>query len=165
MSGPYSHLFSPGKIGGVTLRNRVVMAPIDSIFTTEDGASNERHRAYLAARAKGGVGLIISDNMAVEFPRGATGSKAVRIDQDRYIAALSEVAEDVHFWGAQDRRAAESLGQADDAWSHPGQPARLRLRNRVAGLRRCASGADHRRGRRNGRGLRRRGGPRPASAV
>ena len=101
MSGPYSHLFSPGKIGGVTLRNRVVMAPIDSIFTTEDGASNERHRAYLAARAKGGVGLIISDNMAVEFPRGATGSKAVRIDQDRYIAALSEVAEDVHFWGAK----------------------------------------------------------------
>lgn len=101
MSGPYPHLLSPGQIGGLTLRNRVVMAPIDSIFSTEDGASNERHRAYLAARAKGGVGLIISDNMAVEFPRGATGSKAIRIDQDRYIAALSEVAEEVHFWGAK----------------------------------------------------------------
>lgn len=57
MSGPYPHLLSPGQIGGLTLRNRVVMVPIDSIFSTEDGASNERHRAYLAARAKGGVGL------------------------------------------------------------------------------------------------------------
>lgn len=57
MSGPYPHLLSPGQIGGLTLRNRVVMAPIDSIFSTEDGASNERHRAYLAARAKGESGF------------------------------------------------------------------------------------------------------------
>ena len=46
MSGKYERLFTPGKIGNVTLKNRVVMAPIDSILTSEEGASNERHRVY-----------------------------------------------------------------------------------------------------------------------
>ena len=77
------------------------MAPIDSIFATEFGASNERHRRYLAARAAGGVGLIISDNLATEYPRGAVGSRAMRIDEDRFIASLNELVEEVHFWGAR----------------------------------------------------------------
>lgn len=101
MDGKFQRLLTPGQIGSVTLRNRVVMAPIDSIFATEFGASNERHRRYLAARAAGGVGLIISDNLATEYPRGAVGSRAMRIDEDRFIASLNELVEEVHFWGAR----------------------------------------------------------------
>lgn len=94
----YPNLFEPGRIGKLNIKNRIVMAPIDSIFRTEDGALNEQHRYYLGARAAGGVGLIITDNFTVEYPRGAVGSKAARIDQDRFVASLNETVEEIHSW-------------------------------------------------------------------
>ena len=100
MNLKYPDLFNPGYIGSLKIRNRIVMAPIDSKYRTENGAINERHRYYLGARAKGGVGLIIMDNVAVEYPRGSVGVKAARIDQDRFIPFLNETVEEVHFWGA-----------------------------------------------------------------
>jgi 2,4-dienoyl-CoA reductase-like NADH-dependent reductase (Old Yellow Enzyme family)/pyruvate/2-oxoglutarate dehydrogenase complex dihydrolipoamide dehydrogenase (E3) component len=100
MTCKYSHLFSPGQIGTLKLKNRVVMAPVDSIFRTEAGAFNEQHQFYLGARAAGGVGLIVCDNATVDYPRGAVGSKAARLDQDRFTAALNEVADEVHLWDA-----------------------------------------------------------------
>lgn len=100
MTYKYKHLFSPGQIGNLRLKNRVVMAPVDSIFRTEEGAFNEQHRFYLGARAAGGVGLIICDNATVDYPRGAVGSKAARLDQNRFTAALNEVVEEVHLWDA-----------------------------------------------------------------
>jgi 2,4-dienoyl-CoA reductase-like NADH-dependent reductase (Old Yellow Enzyme family) len=96
----YEHLFRPGQLGTLSVRNRVVMAPIDSVLRTEDGASTPAHAAYLAARAAGGVGLIICDNLIVEWPRGSVGSKSLRLDQDRFIASLNEMVEEVHYWGA-----------------------------------------------------------------
>ncbi|NLS45290.1 MAG: FAD-dependent oxidoreductase [Firmicutes bacterium] len=100
MGKKYDNLFSPGQIGTLKLRNRVVMAPIDSIFRTEEGAFNEQHCFYLGARAAGGVGLIICDNATVDYPRGAVGSKAARLDQNRFTAALNETVQEVHLWDA-----------------------------------------------------------------
>jgi len=94
----YPNLFKSGRIGKLDIKNRIVMLPIDSVFRTEGGASNEQHRYYLGARAAGGVGLIITDNFTVEYPRGAVGSKAGRIDQDRFIASLNETIEEIHSW-------------------------------------------------------------------
>jgi 2,4-dienoyl-CoA reductase-like NADH-dependent reductase (Old Yellow Enzyme family)/thioredoxin reductase len=94
----YPHLAAPGKIGTLEVRNRVVMAPIDSVYRTEDGGSTPEHRAYLAERARGGVGLIVSDNLVIEWPRGSVGAKSLRIDQDRFIPSLGELVEAVHFW-------------------------------------------------------------------
>jgi 2,4-dienoyl-CoA reductase-like NADH-dependent reductase (Old Yellow Enzyme family) len=42
----------------MTLRNRLVMSPMETMYGTPDGLPSERTRDYFAARAKGGVGLI-----------------------------------------------------------------------------------------------------------
>ncbi|HLU63616.1 MAG TPA: NAD(P)/FAD-dependent oxidoreductase [Protaetiibacter sp.] len=94
-----STLFSPIDIGRLRVPNRIVMAPVDSVFRSVDGESNEQHREYLAARARGGVGLIISDNLVVDYPRGSVGSRAARIDQDRFVASLNDLVEHVHLAG------------------------------------------------------------------
>ena len=47
-------LFSPIKIGIVTLRNRMVMAPMATGFGTADGQVTDRQIRYYVERAKGG---------------------------------------------------------------------------------------------------------------
>ena len=42
----------------MSLRNRLVMSPMETMYGTPDGLPSERTRDYFAARAKGGVGLI-----------------------------------------------------------------------------------------------------------
>lgn len=54
-------LSEPGRIGDIEIRNRLVMAPMISNLANPDGCTNENHIAYLEERAKGGVGMIITE--------------------------------------------------------------------------------------------------------
>ena len=65
----YPHLFAPGLIGSLTVWNRVVFAPISTGYA-ENGLPTERLAAHHAARARGGVGLIIVES--ANFLRGAS---------------------------------------------------------------------------------------------
>jgi 2,4-dienoyl-CoA reductase-like NADH-dependent reductase (Old Yellow Enzyme family)/thioredoxin reductase len=59
MSGPsFPHLFSPLRIGKVTLPNRIVSSGHDTVMVA-DGAVTDRLVAYQEARARGGTGLIV----------------------------------------------------------------------------------------------------------
>ena len=60
-------LFEPIRIGELELKNRIVMAPINSHLGTELGAVGERLIDYYVERAKGGVSLIISDAMCIDW--------------------------------------------------------------------------------------------------
>ena len=58
---PYTSIFSPIRIGRLTVKNRVVMAPMGNLMMCEEtGRPSEKMTAYFAARAKGGVGLLTS---------------------------------------------------------------------------------------------------------
>ncbi|MEY2435166.1 MAG: hypothetical protein QOF97_2 [Acidimicrobiaceae bacterium] len=56
----YRYLFSPLRIGPVTLANRIVFSAHLTNYA-EDGLPTEQHAAYYAARAAGGAGLIITE--------------------------------------------------------------------------------------------------------
>jgi mycofactocin system FadH/OYE family oxidoreductase 2 len=56
----YRHLFTPLEIGPVTVANRIVFAAHLTNFA-ENGLPSEQHVAYYEARAKGGTGLIITE--------------------------------------------------------------------------------------------------------
>ena len=60
-------LFQPFRLKSLRLQNRIVMAPMTRSFAT-DGLPNEAHVAYYAARARGGVGLILSEGAVIERP-------------------------------------------------------------------------------------------------
>ena len=58
---PYTSIFSPIRVNRLTIKNRVVMAPMGNLMMCEEhGRPNEKMIQYFLARAKGGVGLITS---------------------------------------------------------------------------------------------------------
>ena len=92
-------LSQSGRIGPLKLRNRVVMAPMGTNYSTTDGLSTERDRQYYAERARGGVGMIMTEAMVVtEFARPHHNSLCVY--HDRFIPGLASVVDAIHAHGA-----------------------------------------------------------------
>lgn len=96
----YAHLFSPMTIGNMTVRNRVVMMPMGTNFAKENGGINEDHIHYYEQRAKGGTGLIVVENVCVDFPLGSNGTTQLRMDHDQFIPGLARLCEAIHKHGA-----------------------------------------------------------------
>ncbi|RTL69144.1 MAG: FAD-dependent oxidoreductase [Pseudonocardiaceae bacterium] len=94
-------LFEPGRIGSMTLRNRFVQAPIFTQFATTWGEVDQRLIEYHRARARGGVGLIITENTSVDWELGRTVGNPMRIDHDRFRAGLTDLVEAAHNEGAK----------------------------------------------------------------
>lgn len=65
-------LAAPASIGGLELKNKIIMAPMGSNFAGEDGHTTEQLESYYEERAKGGVGLIILETSAITWPAGAS---------------------------------------------------------------------------------------------
>jgi 2,4-dienoyl-CoA reductase-like NADH-dependent reductase (Old Yellow Enzyme family)/thioredoxin reductase len=98
----YERLFSPGRIGTMQLKNRIVYPPMGTNVCTFEGDVTERLKAYHAARAAGGVGLVIVENAAVDTKAsGARLPFGLNIDDDRYIPGLKELVEVIHKGGAK----------------------------------------------------------------
>ena len=100
MTRSYRHLFEPGRIGRLTLRNRIVMAPMGSNFAEDDGGCGPRIQAYYEARARGGAALLTMGACAVAFPAGTAEPYQVGISRDDHIPGLAELARRVHAQGA-----------------------------------------------------------------
>jgi len=97
----YQHLLKPGKIGGLTIRNRIMVAPMGSNYAEPDGHCSERIKAFYEARAKGGVGLITMGSIAIAFPAGTAEPYQVGISKDEFIPGLKALTERVHKHGAK----------------------------------------------------------------
>ena len=97
----YEHLFSPLQIKTMSLHNRVMMTPMGSNLANPDGSISEEHKNYYKLRAKGGVGLIVVENVCVAFPMGSNGTSQLRLDHDMFIPHMYELTERVHSWGTK----------------------------------------------------------------
>ncbi len=90
----YPRMAQPGRIGRHTLKNRVVMAPMGTNFSTTDGVSTERDVQYYALRAEGGVAAVFTEAMAV-----SNGARAHRsslwVYHDRFIPGLARIVDAV----------------------------------------------------------------------
>jgi 2,4-dienoyl-CoA reductase-like NADH-dependent reductase (Old Yellow Enzyme family) len=60
-----SSLFSPLKICGLTLKNRIAVSPMCE-YSSLDGEPNDWHMVHLGSRAVGGAALVLSEATAVE---------------------------------------------------------------------------------------------------
>ena len=67
MSEQFKYLFSPFKLGPVTVKNRIVSSAHGTMFADGDNILDDRYVEYQRARAKGGAGLIIAGMMNVMF--------------------------------------------------------------------------------------------------
>ncbi|NTW41337.1 MAG: FAD-dependent oxidoreductase [Cellulomonadaceae bacterium] len=95
----FPHLLAPATVGGVELRNRVIMPPMGTAMGTPEGHFSARHAAYYGERARGGAALVVTELTsactAFENLAGLT-----RIDDDACIPGLAAVADAVHAAGA-----------------------------------------------------------------
>lgn len=97
----YEKLFSPIKIGSVELKNRVVMAPMHIGLGQFNGCPTDKMMDYYEERAKGGVGLIITEITRVEDINGASTFAQLSMSQDINAEALRPMAERIHKHGAK----------------------------------------------------------------
>jgi 2,4-dienoyl-CoA reductase-like NADH-dependent reductase (Old Yellow Enzyme family)/thioredoxin reductase len=97
----FEHLISPTRIGGLDLRNRIAMSAMGVEIADEDGHAREPIIAYYEERARGGVGLIITEVCAAAYPRGATAHRQLAASTDDYLPGLRELTERVHRHGAK----------------------------------------------------------------
>lgn len=94
-------LSEPGKIGEVEIRNRLVMAPMISNLANPDGCTNENHIAYLAERAKGGTGLIITEYTYVNNINSRGARNQAGVYNTDFIPKFRRLTERVHSHGAK----------------------------------------------------------------
>ncbi len=97
----FDHLISPVTIGGLHLRNRIAMAAMGVEIAEETGHATEPIIAYYEERARGGVGLIITEVCAAAYPRGATAARQLAASSDEYLPGLQALTERVHRHGAK----------------------------------------------------------------
>ncbi|MGN0520709.1 MAG: FAD-dependent oxidoreductase [Candidatus Fimenecus sp.] len=97
----YEKLFTPGKIGNVEIKNRVVMPPMMLGFGQFDGTPTETMMNYYEERAIGGAGLIVTEITRVNDFSGASAFAQLAISHDYHIAPLKEMTDRVHRHGTK----------------------------------------------------------------
>jgi len=101
VQGKYSHLLSPGRIGKLSLRNRIVLMAMGVSLAEEDGSVGDRLLAYHEEQAKGGAALIVSGACGVAWPVAAVQRNQLAISDDRFIPGLRRLCDAVHAHGAR----------------------------------------------------------------
>ncbi len=95
--GRYRYLFSPLRLGPVTVRNRVVFSAHLTNYA-QDGLPTAQHAAYYEARAKGGAGLIITEEHSTH-PTDWPYEKLIHGFHRRVIPGYRAITEAVHRHG------------------------------------------------------------------
>ena len=98
------HLFSPLKIRGMELKNRIVMPAMTTLLGNADGTVSDPFIDYYVARARGGAALLTTDTMDVHpythnLALGERGFTAIY--NDDFIPALKRFTNAVHAAGAK----------------------------------------------------------------
>lgn len=97
----YPKLFERGKIGNLTLKNRIVMCALAMGVSDDRQRVGEEFLAYLMERARGGVGMIILENTRVDDEHGAAAPWQASVARDEHIAPLARAAEALHGEGVK----------------------------------------------------------------
>ncbi len=95
-----ANLFSPIAINGLELENRAVMPAMGTGYGGPDGGVTDRLLAYLSRRARGGVGLIVTEICAVDT-RGKGMPTEIGAWSDDLIPSLAKIPRAVHHEGGK----------------------------------------------------------------
>ncbi|MGP3977783.1 bifunctional salicylyl-CoA 5-hydroxylase/oxidoreductase [Streptomyces sp. 8N114] len=87
-------MFTPFRLRGLSLRNRVVVSPMD-MYKSEQGVPGDFHLVHLGARALGGAGLTMTEMVCVS-ERGRITPGCAGLWNDEQEAAWRRVTSFVH---------------------------------------------------------------------
>ncbi len=95
----YASLFSPGKIGMLETKNRVVMPPMVRNYADERGLVTPKYLAHVERVARGGVGTIILEASFIRSD-GKGFSHELGLHTDDVIPGLKQLVQAAHAQGA-----------------------------------------------------------------
>ena len=97
----YEKLFERGSIGNVHLKNRVVMTAMGVNLANSMGEANEVITKYYEERAKGGVGLIITEIARIDDEFGVGTPNQLSVTEGRHIPHLERMIETIQKYGTK----------------------------------------------------------------
>lgn len=90
-------LFTPTTLRGVTVRNRIMLSPMNQ-HRAHDGYADDGLLVHLGKFALGGFGIIMTEATAIE-PRGRVAPGDLGIWSDNHVAGLQRVCDYVRSAG------------------------------------------------------------------
>ncbi|MFF4627223.1 bifunctional salicylyl-CoA 5-hydroxylase/oxidoreductase [Streptomyces griseorubiginosus] len=87
-------MFTPFRLRGLTLRNRVVVSPMD-MYSATDGLPGDFHLVHLGARALGGAGLVMTEMVCVS-PEGRITPGCTGLYDGAQTEAWKRITDFVH---------------------------------------------------------------------
>ncbi|ANP56437.1 salicylyl-CoA 5-hydroxylase [Streptomyces griseochromogenes] len=87
-------MFTPFRLRGLTLRNRVVVSPMD-MYSAVDGVPGDFHLVHLGSRALGGAGLVMTEMVCVS-ERGRITPGCAGLYTGRQAEAWKRITDFVH---------------------------------------------------------------------
>ena len=95
---PFPKLFEPGRIGRLKLKNRIVMAPMITLYVNEDGSVTDRMLDYYQERARGGCAMV---TIEASYPRAGGYPGRISVGNDKCLDGLKKLVKVIHEGGAK----------------------------------------------------------------
>jgi len=96
----YRKLFSEIEVGGIRLKNRLIMAPLYLGYAAEGGAVSRMLLEHYRLMAGSGVAMVVVENAAVDYPGGSGSTRTLRVDADDCLDGLGQLSEIIRKEGA-----------------------------------------------------------------
>jgi NADPH2 dehydrogenase len=96
----YKNLFSEIIIGGLTLKNRLTMAPLYLGYAGEGGTVSDVLLEHYRLMASSGVAMVVVENATVDHPVGSGSNRTLRADTDDNLDGLKQLASTIKQEGA-----------------------------------------------------------------
>jgi len=96
----FGKILMPVALGKKTMRNRIMMAPMESRLNTQHGDTTPALIDYYSERAKGGAGAVVVENTYVDDKSSRSGFVSSGLYNDHMIAGKSLLAEAIKEHGA-----------------------------------------------------------------
>jgi NADPH2 dehydrogenase len=96
----YDHVFSEIVVGGLTLENRLTMAPLYLGYAAEGGAVGDVLLEHYRLMAQSGVAMVVVENSSVDFKRGSGSKRTLRADTRDNLEGLKALAGAIRKEGA-----------------------------------------------------------------
>ena len=96
----FAHLLAPGRIGGMAVKNRMVMSPMTTGYCHPDQTPSERLIGHFEERARGGVGLVTVELVTTDVEHRYL-HRSMTLGDDRFIDPHRRLVDAVHQHGAK----------------------------------------------------------------
>ncbi len=97
----YPHVFTPLKVGPLTLKNRIQWSPMVSALSTAYGEVTPEYIDFISMQARAGVGLVTIGATAVDEENGQDYPGELLITRDECIGGLYKITDAAHRYGAK----------------------------------------------------------------